>query len=65
MENTNFLIILEFLTRNAQIRNALEEMLCNLYDTIKNVYIGLVLLTFVNLFFIILKIVHLIYGSKS
>lgn len=40
-------------------------MLYNLYDTIKNVYIGLILLTFVILFFIVLKIVHLTYGSNS
>lgn len=56
---------LTILTRNVRIRNALEEMLYNLYDTIKNVYICLILLTFVILFFIVLKIVHLIYGSNS
>lgn len=55
--------ILESLTWNAQIRNALGEMLYNLYDTIKNVCIGLILLTFAILFLIVLKITHLIHGS--
>lgn len=35
VENTNFLDHSWILTRNTQIKNALEEMLCNLYDTLK------------------------------